>query len=318
MKTPLYRRIIEVARTGGLRGLTKETFSYIRWRWKQITSRDHKRLVSHAQDSLSSAAPLQTHIPNRYVLTAPHPQNALDIFGGEWACKMPAPLADLQAGTVDAFNDFRMRWLEEKLGRLDGKTVLELGPLEGGHTYMLSRLGAESVISIESNTHAYLKCLIVKELLGLPQVQFLCGDFIEYLRADGPSFDICVASGVLYHMRNPVELIALLAKRCKRHLFLWTHYYDENVVSKIGHSYRFTDSQRAEYEGFQHTLHRYEYLDALKWGGFCGGNAPYSYWMERDEILECLAHYGFGDFYVNFDDKSHPDGPCFAIIAQRG
>jgi SAM-dependent methyltransferase len=80
--------------------------------------------------------------------------------------------------------------------------VLELGPLEGGHSFMFERLGAREVIAIEANPRAYLKCLIIKELLDLRRVRFLCGDFLEYLRADGTDFDLVFASGVLYHMRN--------------------------------------------------------------------------------------------------------------------
>ena len=39
------------------------------------------------------------------------------------------------------------------------------------------------------------------------------------------TFDICFASGVLYHMRNPAELIALIARATDR-VLLWTHYME--------------------------------------------------------------------------------------------
>ena len=65
-----------------------------------------------------------------------------------------------------------------EIGGVTEKTILELGPLEGGHSYMLDRAGAAQVVAIEGNARAYLKCLIVKELLGLPRVQFLCGDSV--------------------------------------------------------------------------------------------------------------------------------------------
>ena len=53
--------------------------------------------------------------------------------------------------------------------------MLELGPLEGAHTYMLDRAGASEVVAIEGNTRAFLKCLITKELLSMPSARFLVG-----------------------------------------------------------------------------------------------------------------------------------------------
>ncbi len=90
-------------------------------------------------------------IVDRYVKTAPHPQNALDIFRDEWICQLPAPFAHLRAGNVLAFEDPRLQWGVEQLGGVKGRSVLELGPLEGGPTYMLEQLGAASIVSVEAN-----------------------------------------------------------------------------------------------------------------------------------------------------------------------
>ena len=56
-------------------------------------------------------------------------------------------------------------------GRLDGVDILELGPLEAGHTYALAQLGA-NITAVEANAEAYLKCLLVKELLGIDKAKF--------------------------------------------------------------------------------------------------------------------------------------------------
>ena len=137
-----------------------------------------------------------------YVRTTPTPQNALNIFQGEWTSRLPEPLAQYQAGTLGLFDDERIKWLASEIGGLSEKSVLELGPLEGGHTSMLEQLGAADITAIEANTRAFLKCLIVKELLNLQHAHFLCGDCVEYLHQPGPSFEVCVASGVLYHMHR--------------------------------------------------------------------------------------------------------------------
>ena len=169
--------------------------------------------------------PPDTSVLDTYVTTAPSPQNAVDLFEGTWSSKLP--LDGVTAGPIPLFSDDRVEWALRHFGDLTGKKVLELGPLEAGHTYQLLGAGAE-VVAIESQAKAYLKCLVVKELLGLDRASFLLGDFVEYLRSCGERYDVCFASGVLYHLRNPVEAIALAARAAGR-LLLWTHYYDEEV-----------------------------------------------------------------------------------------
>jgi hypothetical protein len=113
-------------------------------------------------------------------------------------------------------------------------------------------------------------------------------------------------------------LIALIARRCTGHVFLWTHYYDRATISTNSTlAEKFTDTMVSECAGFQHELYRYEYQDALKWSGFCGGNAPFSCWMTREGIIECLRFFGFHDFRVGFDDRHHLHGPAFAIVAKH-
>ena len=256
---------------------------------------------------------------DQFVVAPPSPQNALDLFRGDWSSAMPGELADFEAGSAPLFDDARIRWLSDQVGGFEGKRVLELGPLEAGHTYMLERGGAAEVVAVEANTRAYLRCLVVKELTGLVRSKFLCGDFVEYLRAPGPRFDLCVACGVLYHMRDPVELIGLLADRCDGDLMLWTHYYDPAVhdAEPIVRAKFPGVCEEVEHRGFAHTLHRYEYGDALGWSGFCGGTAPFANWLSRDDLLACLDHFGFEDVRVGHDEPGHQHGPCLTLVARR-
>ena len=259
-----------------------------------------------------------TSILNSYVRSAPTPQNALDIFKGEWASRLPAPHDALAAGSLPLFADARVSRFLAEIGGVAGKTVLELGPLEGGHSYMLDRAGAARVVSIEGNTRAFVKCLIVKELLGLPNVQFQCGDFIAYLRATDQRFDACVASGVLYHMQNPAELIALLAAHCTGHVYFWTHYYDATLIARHSKtSHKYPGSRQHTHLGFEHVLHVHEYQRALDQQSFCGGSAPTSCWMTKDDILRALEFFGFSGVRVLGDQPDHPNGPAFEVMAAR-
>ena len=152
--------------------------------------------------------------------TAPSDQNALDLFSGEWSSQPPAGRPDLKAGATPLFDDPRIAWAHHRLmemglaGGFSGRDVLELGPLEGGHTYLIDRLEATSVTAVEANARAYLKCLIAKETFGMPRAKFLLGDCLEFLRTTERRFGVGVACGILYHLTNPVELLELLARRC--------------------------------------------------------------------------------------------------------
>lgn len=254
-------------------------------------------------------------INDSYVTIGPSDQNAVNIFRGEWASALPVE-PGVKAGAAPLFSDSRISWAIEQFGGVAGLRVLELGPLEGGHSHMLATAGAD-VLAVESNTRAYLRCLIAKELTATKTVRFVLGDFMEYLRSCEDRFDLCVASGVLYHMRNPLETLALTASVAQR-LFLWTHYYDADIFrARSDTAHRFGEATATEFDGFAHTLHRHIYGAALDRPGFCGGDAPYSNWLSRDDLLGGLAHVGWKVEAVGFEDPQHINGPALALTATR-
>ena len=276
--------------------------------------------VDVSSSSSASSCPEENQmvwIPGRYIMSAPDAQNSVDIFKGEWASKLPSTLTDIEAGSIPLFEDPRIEWAIAQIGGVEGRTVLELGPLEGGHTYMLHSHGAESIIAIEASTHAFLKCLVIKELLGMDRAHFRCGDLVEFLRAGPPEFDICLASGVLYHMRNPAEVIRLISLVSDR-VIIWTHYYDAGIIMNTpALRGKFTSETASECEGFDYRLYRYEYQGAQTLPGFCGGADAYSNWMTRTDIVSCLKYFGYTDLREGFEHPDHPNGPAFAVVAQR-
>lgn len=260
---------------------------------------------------------LRPDISKTYVKSAPTPQTAVGIFNGEWVSRLPPPLDGVRAGSVPLFEDERILWAAEQLGGFRGKTILDLGPLEGGHPYMFEQAGALEILAIEANPRAFLKCLLTKELLGLRRVFYQCGDFVEYLRHADRHFDIINASGVLYHQRNPAELLALICRRAEA-VILWTHYYDAALIRKLPRTNaRFPHVSEQEYEGFKYRAYRQEYLHSVKVPGFCGAGSSYSHWMERTAILECLHAFGMANINVAFENPAGENGPSFNIAATR-
>lgn len=274
--------------------------------WERLTRTWHirRRSTTHEPTSLLSL--------NKFETRAPSAANAIDIFSGHWAVDLSKFNAAWRGGSVNFKGDDRPHLAARSLGhggRLDGMRVLELGPLETMHTHQLDALGARQIISIEANVEAYLKCLIMKEVLGIDG-QFLLGDFARYLAQTNERFDLIFCSGVLYHMQHPLDLIRDIARVSDR-CFVWTHYYEpqndpgpprERVPTTL--------------DGFSASYFRLEYPDR-ELSTFWGGNKPSSNWMARSDILGALAHFGFDRIEVLAEEPQHPNGSCFSVAAER-
>jgi hypothetical protein len=150
------------------------------------------------------------------------------------------------------------------------------------------------------------------------ELDLLLGDFVEFLRADVRSFDVCLAMGVLYHMADPVELIALTAERSSR-LVVWTHYYDEHFISECAPTWRkhFGESTEVITRGFRHMQHRFSYGAGKRLAGFYGGNAAYASWLSRDELLGALEHFGWRAITIGPEVTNDPRGPSLTLTAVR-
>jgi hypothetical protein len=233
----------------------------------------------------------------------PSPQNAIDLIPG-WSSAFPDELG-LHAGPLPVFSDKRIAWALERFGDVAGRNVLELGPLEAGHTAILSKAGAY-IDAIEANKLAYIKCLIAKEIMGLQNTKFLLGDFIPWLEQSQKRYDLIVASGVLYHMREPLRLLKALSQRTNS-LYLWTTFIAGEDV-RPSTLVTFNDVQVRLY---RHAYGRRDYK-------FCGGPIDHSNWMHRDDILAVLRSLGFANLLVTHEEiiASH-QLPTFSVFAER-
>ena len=252
-----------------------------------------------------------------YSSSAPSERNALGLFAGSWSSAVPGGDGP---GGAPLFDDQRIDWMAEVLGDLRGQTILELGPLEGGHSYMLERLGA-SVVAIEGNVDAFLRCLIVKNYLSL-QTEFILGDFTKSF-GDRSRWDAVLASGVLYHMTEPQLLLERIASVTDR-VLLWTHYFEPDlelwhpgVRALVGDKWRPESMRTVEAAGTSVRLVPQLYGNALGWAGFCGGSEAHSNWMYRDDLMQLVKNLGFSRIDVAFDTPDHQNGPALCMVAQR-
>lgn len=256
-------------------------------------------------------------ILDAYCMEQPSPQQALDLFRGEWSSAMPVGSGlRTTPGSAALFEDARVTWAVAQAGGVAGWRILEIGPLEGGHSYMLEQAGAAEVLAIEANTRSFLKCLCIKEVFRLQAVRFLLGDGMAFMEQDAGGFDMVFASGVLYHLQDPMAFLRLLPRMAPRAL-LWTHYFDDTIVRNApAIAHKFGTIERGTIDGFTYESVEQSYKEALQWSGFCGGSAPTSRWLTRRSILDYLRHLGYERIEVSFEAPEHPNGPAFAVYVE--
>ena len=252
-----------------------------------------------------------------FIKLAPLDQNAFDIFSGSWSTSFEGVNT---LGNFPGTKDDRIFWLLDNVN-LENKNVLELGPLEAAHTYMLEKAGA-NVTAVEANKGAFLRSLIVKNYFGL-NAKFLLGDF-EKIDFENNHFDLVLASGVLYHMTDPVGFLKNLSNSTER-IFFWTHYFDPDL-DKWNPGLRgrldegkwdYKNPDIVDFEGESVRLVRQYYGEALGWSGFCGGTDVYSKWIFKDDLISLLRKLGFKNLKISFDHVAHQNGPSFCVLAEK-
>lgn len=127
---------------------------------------------------------LQGNTNDFYTLENASVENSVKIFEGSWATRIPGT----DEGYADLFDDSRIHELDQKCGGFQGKNVLEIGPLEAGHSQMMHRGGANKIVAVEANSKAYVKSLIVKEEFQLKNLELKFADAMSFLKSMDDKF----------------------------------------------------------------------------------------------------------------------------------
>jgi hypothetical protein len=241
---------------------------------------------------------------NAFCNAAPTAQNAVDIFDN-WTSTLP--IANVNSGGVALFDREKNPHVQncrECFGSLEGWSILELGSLEGANTYLMTKFGPASIVAIEANPISYLKSLVAKELLDF-DAKFLYGDFNSYMRETEQRFDMVFATGVLYHMPDPVNLLYLVSNITDR-LYIWSMYVSDKMArtSKtnevIRHGYKcnyipyfYPTGPGREYSGIQVSCNL----------------------LTKHDIIGALGHFGFDKVRIVRDELEA--GPTIELAASR-
>lgn len=273
-------------------------------------------MLSFSKRSQKKPSKNPLEIFDQYEQGTPTNQNAINALPG-WNCAFP-PEFNLDAGKLPLYADDRIDWALRTFGSIEGKTILEVGPLEGMHTYMLHQHQAARIDAIEANRLCFLRCLVTKEILRIDNASFMLGDIQAWLREREGVYDLAFASGVLYHMADPGEFLRLLAQRANA-VFIWTHFVLEEAMPTDDVRWlpfsgnietRMVDGNPVRY--YERSYHH-----ANANASFCGGMKDRHFWMHRDDILMLLREFGFNDVTIRDEDLNHPGGPSFSLLARK-
>jgi hypothetical protein len=227
------------------------------------------------------------------------PQNLAEQFAelGPWIFQFRIAGRDYGGG-ISAVGDARVaqfiRFAPE------AATILELGSLEGAHSFILAQHpGVKRVVALEGREANLRKARFVQELLQIRNVEFAQANLEHSELTRFGNFDAIFCCGLLYHLPEPWTLIEECPSIAPL-LFIWTQYAAENEARDVGHGLR----GKTHIEGGPHEP--------------LSGMSPTATWLTLDSLQALLARSGYKKVEVIHDDPGHANGPAVTIGAATG
>ncbi len=198
-------------------------------------------------------------------------------------------------GPISAEGDVRV----ERFFRYvpEPKTILELGALEGAHSFIFANHpGVERVLSLEGREVSLRKARFVQNLLEIRNVEFVQAN-LEYcdLTRFG-KFDAVFCCGLLYHLPEPWKLLEQLPSVAPV-LYIWTQYAREEEARDVG-------------PGWRGKIHIEGGADEP-----LSGMSATATWLTIQSLCDLLRACGYKHVDVIYDDPAHPNGPAVTIGA---
>ena len=180
------------------------------------------------------------------------------------------------------------------------RTILELGALEGAHSFMFAeRAGMKQVVALEGRETNLRKARFIQRLLNVRNVEFHQANLEQADLKRFGNFEAIFCCGLLYHLPEPWKLLEQLPGIAPL-LFMWTQYAAEHEARDIGNGLR----GKTHLEGGAD--------EALS------GMSPTATWLTLASLRHVLEASGYSSVDVIHDDPAHPNGPAVTIGARSG
>jgi len=199
-------------------------------------------------------------------------------------------------GGISAVGDVRLeRFWQFAPG---ARTILELGSLEGAHTFLLAtRANVTRVLALEGREANLRKARFVQKLLDMRNVEFAQANLEEADLGSFGKFDAVFCSGLLYHLPEPWKLIEQMPAVAPV-LFIWTQYAAEEGAVEVGN-------------GLRGKIHAEGGPDEP-----LSGMSRTATWLTLSSLRDLLSASGYKTIEVIHDDLAHPNGPAVTIGAR--
>jgi hypothetical protein len=200
-------------------------------------------------------------------------------------------------GGISAVGDVRVERFFRHAPRPE--SILELGSLEGAHSFILAQHpGVKRVVALEGREANLRKARFVAELLRIQNVEFAQANLEDADLSGFGKFDAIFCCGLLYHLPEPWKLIEQCPSIAPV-LFIWTQYAAENEAHDVG-------------RGLRGKIHVEGGADEP-----LSGMSATATWLTLDSLRALLAASGYESVEVIYDDPGHPNGLAVTIGARR-
>jgi SAM-dependent methyltransferase len=210
---------------------------------------------------------------------------------GPWVTRFHIADRDY-GGKIDLVDDGRIAGFAAAFPGCD--TVLELGSLEGAHSFSLARR-LERVVAVEGRDENIARARFVQGLLGIGNVTFLEADLETTPLESFGRFDAVFCVGLLYHLPRPWLLLDQLSAVAPN-VFLQTHYAasaEATVDGMPGRPYR-----------------EFGRDDPLS------GLSSKSFWLTIPALTQRLEQNGYAVELLEDEPKAR-SGPLVTLAARR-
>ncbi len=104
----------------------------------------------------------------------------------------------------------------EKLGNLDGRSLLDVGCGGGRYSVMAAQLGARRVVGVDfaPNMIQLAEALARREGIPAQRLSFVCGDAVVTAFPEEP-FDFAIAMGVFDYVEDPADFLRKLLPKVR-------------------------------------------------------------------------------------------------------
>ncbi len=177
-------------------------------------------------------------------------------------------------------------------------TILELGSLEGAHTFLLAaHPNVTRVLAVEGRETNLRKARFVQQLLEIRNVEFAQANLENADLSQFGKFDAVFCSGLLYHLPEPWKLIERLSAAAPV-LFIWTQYAAAQNAMELGNGLR----GETHFEGGPDEP--------------LSGMSRTATWLTLSSLRDLLAAAGYKTIEIIHDDPEHANGPAVTIGAR--